>query len=66
MSHVMRKPAFCICKNNPDMLQLCGNDAADQRLCFPYISSTIPILSPSVISSLYLSSVVEQTGLFQT
>ena len=36
---VMRKPAFCICE-------------ADQRLCFRYIDSTIPLLSKSEISSL--------------
>ena len=36
----MRKPAFCICENK-DADQLCGNREADQRLCFPYIYSTI-------------------------
>ena len=33
MSLIMRKPAFCICKNN-DADQLSSNCAADQRLCF--------------------------------
>ena len=34
--------------------QLCGNHAADQPLCFPYIESTtcIPLLPKSEISSL--------------
>ena len=32
--------------------QLRGNREADQRLCFRYIGSTIPLLSKSEISSL--------------
>ena len=40
----MRKPAFCICENK-DADQLRGNREADQRLCFPYTDSTIPLLS---------------------
>ena len=51
MSLVMRKPAFCICENK-DADQLRGNREADQRLCFRYIDSTIPLLSKSEISSL--------------
>ena len=43
LSHVMRKPAFCICENK-DADQLRGNREADQRLCFRYIDSTIPLL----------------------
>ena len=39
MSHVMRKPTFCICENK-DADQLHGNGEADQRLCFRYIDST--------------------------
>ena len=31
LSHIMRKPAFCICKNKGTD-QLHGNRAADQRL----------------------------------
>ena len=42
MSLVMRKPGFCIC----------GNREADQRLCFRYIDSTIPLLPIYEISSL--------------
>ena len=40
----MRKPAFCICENK-DADQLRGNREADQRLCFSYIDSTIPLLA---------------------
>ena len=42
----MRKPTFCICENK-DADQLRGNLEADQRLCFRYIDSTIPLLSKS-------------------
>ena len=51
MSLVMRKPAFCICENK-DTDQLRGNPEADQRLCFRYSDSTIPLLPKSEISSL--------------
>ena len=51
MSRVMRKPGFCICENK-DADQLRGNREADQRLCFRYIDSTIPLLSKSKILSL--------------
>ena len=40
----MRKPDFCICENK-DADQLRGNREADQRLCFRYTASTIPLLS---------------------
>ena len=40
-----------ICENK-DADQLRGNREADQRLCFHYIDSTIPLLSKSEISSL--------------
>ena len=49
----MRKPTFCICNNKN----------ADQRLCFRYIDSTIPLFSKSKISSLLPSSVAVQPGL---
>ena len=39
----MRKPAFCICENK-DADQLRGNCEADQRLCFCYKESAIPLL----------------------
>ena len=38
----MRRPAFCICENK-DADQLRGNREADQRLCFRYLDSTIPL-----------------------
>ena len=46
----MRKPDFCICENK-DADQLRGNPEADQRLCFRYMDSAIPLLSKSEISS---------------
>ena len=46
MSRVVRKPAFCICKNK-DADQLRGNRKADQRLCFRYRDNTIPLVSKS-------------------
>ena len=63
----MRKPTFCICENK-DADQLCGNHEADQRLCFRYIDSTIPILSKSETSKLQPSSVTVavQPGLCRT
>ena len=51
MSLTMRKPDFGICENK-DADQLPGNREADQRLCFRYTDSTIPLLSNSEISSL--------------
>ena len=51
MSLVVRKPAFCICENK-DADQLRGNREADQRLCFRYTDSTIPLLPKFEISSL--------------
>ena len=61
----MRKPAFCICENK-DADQLRGDREADQRLCFRYTDSTIPLLSKSEISSLQPSSVAVQPGLCGT
>ena len=51
MSRDVRKPDFCICENK-DADQLRGNREADQRLCFRYTDSTIPLLPKSKISSL--------------
>ena len=55
MSHVMRKPAFCICENK-DADQLHGNRESDQRLSFcnidSRIDSRIPLLPKSKISSI--------------
>ena len=61
----MRKTAFYICENK-DADQLCSNCAANQRLCFRYRDSTIPLLSKSEISSLKPSSVAVQPGLCRT
>ena len=54
MSHVMIKPAFCICENKgaDQLIQMCSKRAADQRFCFHHKDSTIPLLSKSEISSL--------------
>ena len=52
MSPIMRKPMFCICENK-DADQLRGNPEADQRLCFRYIDSTIPLLSKSEVQASY-------------
>ena len=65
LSRVMRKPTFGICENK-DADQLCGNQEADQHLCFRYIDSTIPLLSKYKISSLLPSSVAVQPGLCRT
>ena len=48
LSRIMRKSTFCICKNK-DADQLRGNREADQRLCFCYTDSTIPLFSKSEI-----------------
>ena len=65
MSRVVRKPAFCICENK-DADQLRGNRKADQRLCFRYVDSIIPLLHKSEISSLQPSSVAVQPDLCRT
>ena len=53
MSRVVRKSAFYICENK-GADQLCSDCTADQRLCFRYMDSTIPLLSKSKISSVYI------------
>ena len=65
MNRVVRKPAFCICENK-DADQLRGHREADQRFCFRYIDSTIPLLPIYEISILKPSSVVVQPGLCRT
>ena len=47
MSHVMRKPFFEYICENKDADQLRSNPDADQRLCFRYTDSTIPLLAKS-------------------
>ena len=61
----MRKPDFCICENK-GADQLPDKSAADQPLYFQYIDSTIPLFTKFKISSLELSSVVEQSDLCRT
>ena len=51
MSRLMGKPTICICENK-GADQLRGNREADQRLCFRYSDSTIPLLLKSEISSI--------------
>ena len=50
MSRIVRKPDFCLGENK-GADQLRGNREADQRLCFRYTNSTIPLLLKSEISS---------------
>ena len=60
-SRVVRKPVFAHAKNEgADQLRV--NNVADQRLCFRYIDSTIPVLPKSQISSFMPSSVVVKHG----
>ena len=61
----MGKTTICIGENK-DADQLRGNREADQRLCFCYTGSKIPLLLKSTISSLQPSSVLVQLGLCQT
>ena len=61
----MGKPTICIGENK-GADQLHGNREADQRLCFRYSDSTIPLLLKSEISSFLLFSVLVQPGLCQT
>ena len=65
MSLVMRKPEICICEFK-DADQLRGNGEAEQRLCFCYTDSTIPLLPKSEISSLLPSSVAVQPRVCRT
>ena len=45
------KPDLCICENK-GADQLCGDRTTDQRLCFRYTDSTIPLLPISEFLSL--------------
>ena len=65
MSRLMGKPTIFICENK-DADQLRGYREADQRLCFRYSDSTIPLLLKSEISCFYLFSVLVQVGLCRT
>ena len=65
MSRLMGKPTICLGENK-DADQLRGNRKADQRLCFCYSDSTIPLLLKSDISSFWLFSVLVQDGFCRT
>ena len=53
----MRKLVLCKCENK-DADQLCGNRAADLRLCFPYIDKkSLNLLSLKIQNSSYLERV---------
>ena len=65
MSRRIRKPTICICETKSTD-QLRSNCEADQRLCFRYTDSTIPLLPKPEITSFYRSSVTAQIGLCQT
>ena len=62
LSRRMGKPTICKGENK-GADQLRSNCEADQRLCFCYTESTIPLLSKSKISSLQPSSVTVQADL---
>ena len=63
----MRKPDFCLCENK-GADQLCSNCTADQRLCFRYEDSRVPLLHKSELNLklLTISSDVVQAGLCKT
>ena len=65
MSRLMGKPTIYIGENK-DADQLRGCREADQRLCFRYSDSTMPLLLKSKISSFYLFSVLVQAALCRT
>ena len=47
LGRLMRNPTICICENK-DADQFRSNCEADQRLCFRYTDSTIPLLFQSL------------------
>ena len=62
MSRFVRRPTFCICENK-GADQLGGNRTTDQRLCFRYTDSIIPLVPKYEISSHWPSSVTAQPTL---
>ena len=67
MSCLMGKPAICICENkDADQLHSILNCKADQRLCFRYTDSTLPLLLKSEILSFWPASVTVQPDMCQT
>ena len=65
LSRCIRKPTICICENK-GADQLRSNCEADQRLCFRYTDSMIPLVVNSEISNLQSSSVTVQPGVCRT
>ena len=65
MSRCMGTPTICIDKNK-GADQPRSNCEADQRLCFRYTDSTIPLLSKCKTSTLSPSSVTVKPGLCRT
>ena len=65
MCRVVRKPDFRLCENKVAD-QLRSNCEADQRLCFRYSDSIIPLLFIGKISSLWPASVTVQADLCGT
>ena len=61
----MGKPTICLGENK-GADQLRSNCEADQRLCFCYSDSTVPLLLKSEISRFWLFSVTVQVGLCPT
>ena len=61
----MEKPDFCLCENK-DADQLCSNCTADQRLCFRYTDSTIPLLLIAKTSNVCFFSETVRTALCRT
>ena len=61
----MGKPTICIGENK-GADQLRSNCEADQRLCFRYTDSTLPLLFKSEISSFQPASVTVQPDLCRT
>ena len=59
----MGKPTICICENK-GADQLCGNRKADQRLCFRYTDSTIPLLPKFIRNFMLLAVFCACTGRF--
>ena len=63
LSRPMGKPTICIGENK-GADQLRSNCEADQRLCFRYVDSAIPLLSKSKIASLYVAIFCDCTAQF--
>ena len=60
----MRKLALCKCENK-DADQLCGNHAADLRLCFRYMDKkSLYLLNLKIQNSSYLERVGNLKGRF--